>query len=202
MNATGRAILVNAITYISRFTEDRPIAVTPSIFGSEPVAITRRRAGYFADLARFPNFSMQSLTHIFSSAALKSFNWHDRAAATAWFREAGPWLHPGPGNLLEVDEDAKSLGIPFDAAEMFPKAIQAMRNETNKSKAASLLARYAPEGPGVTASADDWEKWWKENAPYLFYSEMGGYRWYVDPLARKRGVRTKELRGPARADKG
>ena len=201
MNATGRAILVNAIAYISRFTQDRPIDVTPSVFGSEPVATTRRRAGYFADVNRFPDYHMEWLTNVFSAAALKSFNWHDRAAATAWFQEAGSWLHPGPGNLLEVDEDAKSLGMKFDSPEIFPKAILAMRNEETKSKAASLLARYAPEGPGVTASADAWEKWWKENSLYLFYSEMGGYRWYVDPLAKKRGVPTKELRGSARADK-
>ena len=37
MNATGRAMLANAIAYISRFTEDRPIDVTPSVFGSEQV---------------------------------------------------------------------------------------------------------------------------------------------------------------------
>lgn len=201
MNATGRAMLVNAIAYISRFTEDRPIGLTPSVFGSEPIATTRRRAGYFTDAARFPDYRMEWLTNVFSSAALKSFNWRDRTAATAWFQEARPWLHPGPGNLLEVDEDAKSLGTRFDSPEWFPKTIPAMREEKTKAKAASLLARYAPEGPGASASADAWKEWWEQNAPYLFYSELGCYRWYVDPLARKRGLPTKDLRGSARADK-
>jgi hypothetical protein len=35
LNETGRAMLVNAVVYISRFTEDRPIDVTPSVFGPE-----------------------------------------------------------------------------------------------------------------------------------------------------------------------
>ena len=118
-----------------------------------------------------------------------------------WFKEARPWLHPGPGNLLEVDEEAKSLGTPFDSPEFFLKTIAVMRDETTKPKAASLLARYAPEGPGASAGVDAWQKWWSENAPYLFYSEMGCYRWYIDPLAKKRGVPTKDLRGPARADR-
>ena len=100
-----------------------------------------------------------------------------------------------------MDEDAKSLGTVFDSPEFFPKAIQAMREQKTKAKAASLLARYAREGPGASATADAWKAWWEENAPYLFYSELGCYRWYVDPLARKRGVPTKDLRGPVRADK-
>jgi hypothetical protein len=32
MNDTGRAMLINAICYIARFTEDRPIVHTPCVF--------------------------------------------------------------------------------------------------------------------------------------------------------------------------
>jgi hypothetical protein len=32
MNDTGRALLVNAVAYIARFTEDRPIVRTPCVF--------------------------------------------------------------------------------------------------------------------------------------------------------------------------
>lgn len=201
MNDTGRAMLVNSIAYISKFTEDRPIDISPSVFGKEPIASTRRRAGYFTDPSRFPEYRMEWLTSLFSSATLKSFDWHDRNRATVWFNAARPWLHPSPGNLLEVDEEAKSLGIPFDSVEFFPKTITAMCDRNTKAKAAALLARYAPEGPGPHATANAWQDWWEANTPYLFYSEMGGYRWYIDPLAKKRGVPTKDLRGPARADR-
>jgi len=110
MNATGRAMLVNAIVYISRFTEDRPIGLTPSVFGSEPIATTRRRAGYFTDAARFPDYRMEWLTNVFSSAALKSFNWRDRTAATAWFQEARPWLLLLPGG----SESLQGLAVTSD----------------------------------------------------------------------------------------
>src|SRR5688572_5122584 len=40
LNDEGRHLLLNAIAYISRFTEDRPIAITPSIFAG-PVARSR-----------------------------------------------------------------------------------------------------------------------------------------------------------------
>ena len=41
----------------------------------------------------------------------------------------------------------------------------------------------------------------KENRPYLFFSDQGDYRWYVDTLARKRGIPSQDLRGPARASR-
>src|SRR5690349_22923408 len=43
MNETGQKLLLNAIAYISHFSEDRPIAVTPSVFAGE-VAAPRARS--------------------------------------------------------------------------------------------------------------------------------------------------------------
>lgn len=196
MNAAGRAMLVNAVVYISHFTEDRPIDITLSVFGPDRIAVSRKRAqGYFT---RFP----REIPNIFSAGTLAAFDWHNATNAQAWFESERPWIHPNAGNFLEVDTDAKTLNVQFDSPELFPKAIAALRDEKTKAAAASVLARYAPEGPGAGADADAWDKWWHDNSPYLFYSELGGYRWYVDPLAKKRGVPSKDLRGPMRADGG
>jgi hypothetical protein len=194
LNSVGRAMLANAIVYISHFTEDRPIDITPSIFGPEKIAISRRRAtNYFS---RFPT----DVANIFSAATLVSFNWHDASVVQTWAESALPWLHPNSQNLLEIDKEAKALGTPFDAPEFLPKTIAALRDEKTKAIAATLLDRYVFQPLGTNASADDWDKWWKENSRYVFYSELGCYRWYIDPLAKKRGIPTKDLRGPARAD--
>ncbi len=194
LNGAGRGMLVNAIAYISRFTEDRPIDITPSVFAKEKMAESRRRAKGSL-LGSHPDWAASE----YAPATLASFNLHDHEAAKAWFDENGSWLHPGSEILLEVDTEAKTLGVPFDAPDFLPKTIAALRDEKTKTAAASLLSRYAPEGPGANATVEAWEKWWQENSPYLFYSELGCYRWYVDPLAKKRGIPTKDLRGPARA---
>ena len=47
--------------------------------------------------------------------------------------------------------------------------------------------------PGASADAVAWEKLVAGDSPYLFYSELGSYRWYVDPLAKKRGVPCKRI---------
>lgn len=194
MNNTGCAMLVNAIVYISHFTEDRPIDITPSVFGPEKIAVSRNRAtNYFS---RFP----MEVTNIFSTATLAAFNWHDTSVAQAWVASARPWLHPNSENLLEIDAEAKSLGTPFDAPDFLPKTIAALHDEKTKAVAGTLLARYVFQPLGESAGANEWEKWWQENSPYVFYSELGNYHWYVDPLAKQRGIPTKDLRGSLRAD--
>jgi hypothetical protein len=187
-------MLVNAITYISHFTQDRPIGVTLSVFGPDRVAVSRERAmGYFA---RWPG----EVTNVMAAATLATSDWHNATNAQAWFVAERPWISPNAENFLEVDMEAKALNVVFDAPDFFPKAIAALRDEKTKPAAANVLARYAADGPGAGADAGAWEKWWHENAPYLFYSELAGYRWYVDPLAKKYGIPSKNLRGPLRAD--
>jgi hypothetical protein len=64
-----------------------------------------------------------------------------------------------------------------------------------------LLDRYAPDGPGGRGSREEWTAWHLENQPYLFFSDTGGYRWYIDPLAKARKVPTAKLRGSDRASR-
>ena len=86
--------------------------------------------------------------------------------------------------------------------EFFDRAIADLgRPGPEPARARRMLERYAPEGPGRDANAQAWSDWWRANADYLFFGEAGGYRWYLDPLAKARGVPTERLRGPARASR-
>ena len=71
----------------------------------------------------------------------------------------------------------------------------------HSARARRLLARYVAGGPGDEASPAAWARWRKANRGFLFFGEIGGYRWYVDPLAKLRGVPTAGLRGLARASR-
>jgi hypothetical protein len=114
-----------------------------------------------------------------------------------WYREHRQWLHPGPDLKLEIDKDAKRLNTPIDKPEMFEKAIAGLREHRQDAKA--LLARYAPTETKDLKSVDAWGTRFKESKPYLFFSDQGDYRWYIDPLAKKRRIETSRLRGSARA---
>jgi hypothetical protein len=119
-----------------------------------------------------------------------------------WYGDTRPYFHPGPDLKLEVDDDARALGAPIDRLEFFDKTLAALSGPGEAAnRAMRLLARYAPADAGNGESIHAWEQWLKTSRSYLFFSDQGDYRWYTDPLAKKRGVPSKELRGPSRASR-
>ena len=102
---------------------------------------------------------------------------------------------------MEIDEDLVALGAAFDEPEFMDKAIADLSSsdDARAARAQRVLKRYVPCGPDST-DAKVWTAWWKEHHDFAFASDAGNYRWYIDPLAKKRGVPTAELRGPKRAD--
>ena len=214
MNEQGKRMLLNSIVYISRFTGDRPIAVTPSVFavpGARPRSAVARWVRQNHD-----DWPGQILAPELW-ANLSSLS-HDKLAA--WADANARYLHlgatrqiddlplttrrianaPQQTRRLEIDGDLAALGIPFDAPDFFDKMIGELRsgNPDAVSRASRLLERYAPCGPKGGAGA--WAEWWKDNKMYAFASDAGDYRWYVDPLAKKRGIPSAEFRGVKRAD--
>lgn len=197
LNETGQRLLLNSIAYISRFTEDRPIAVTPSVFAGSvghPRAYLDRRLGEKGDVG--------DAAWLLTDKTLDKLKALSRDDARRWYTEHRSYLHPGADLKLEVDEEARALAAPIDRVEFFVKSIASLSGGgENSQRAAKLLARYAPTEVEKQESAGAWTAWLKENRRYLFFSDQGDYRWYVDPLAKKRGIPTAELRGPMRASK-
>ena len=102
--------------------------------------------------------------------------------------------------MIQGDVLDFGVGGKFLQPEFFDKSIADLRSEDSVivGRAQRLLERYVPIGPGF-GDAIAWASWWKENQRFAFASDAGDYRWYIDPLAKKRGVPSSELRGPKRA---
>jgi hypothetical protein len=197
MNESGQLLLLNAIAYISHFTEDRPIAITPSVFAG-PVA---RGRSTLARWLRNPEYSMESCKNLLAPEIWKTLSKRpDREMMARWADENARFLHPNHDQLLEIDDDLVALGVQFDQPEFFDKMLADLRSNDSilVGRARRLLGRYVPIGPDG-GDPDAWASWWKENQPFAFASDAGDYRWYVDPLAKKRGVPTSVVRGPKRA---
>ncbi len=195
LNEAGQHLLLNCIAYISRFTEDRPIAVTPSVFAG-PVAYPRgyldRRLGRDGDAGE--------AGWLLNDKLLTQLKAMDRDEVRRWYTAHRGYLHPGKELKLEIDEDAQTLGAPIDRSEFFEKAIAALEAGGQELKrATTLLDRYEPLEAPDNDTPKAWQEWLRANRPYLFFSDAGDYHWYIDPLARKRGIPSANLRGPARA---
>ena len=194
MNDVGRALFENAIVYISRFSEDRVTIRSRSPFSGKSTPIRSTAAKWLS----------QDKTFEFGAAMIEPEKGVPRdkpEIVRAWFSENERFLHDNGNGKLVVDEDARALNLEWTTPEFFDRALTILSSgSTDAPRAAALLARHVPDGPGGGATADAWKRWLAENRAYLFYCDRANYCWCMDPLARKRGSPTKNLRGPARAD--
>ena len=197
LNENGRRLLLNSIAYISKFKEDRPIAVTPSVFAGK-VGLPRT----YLDRRIRNGFSRDELEWIITPDLLSKFEAMQIPEMQKWFAQNRGYLHPSDNaeKKLEIDTQAKELGIAFDQIGFFEKCV-AMFGGPQANAATDLLLRYAPTETASFKTAAEWTQWLKENRDYLFFSDQGDYRWYIDPLAKARKTPSAQLRGPSRASK-
>ncbi len=196
MNEAGQALLLNAISYISHFSQDRPIAVTPSAF----VAPNPYSRDQVLSRLKGPDGGVPDIARMVTSKVFSEIQNLGLKERLAWWQSSGRFLHPNPEGELTVDRQLAGLGVPFDTPAFFEKAIAGLKAGGQAARRdRALLVRYAPEG-SADGSAVAWRRWWSENRPYVFPLEIGSYRWYIDPLAKARGIPTSQLRGAERAD--
>jgi hypothetical protein len=192
MSDAGRALLGDCVVYVAGFADDRPLTRAPER------ALLRTRADKIAG-AETPE--KDYVEWYFTPEVRTEGKAADWPAFREWYKRHRDYLRADPDHKgsLVLDREAESFGTPPAGREFIPTAVAALKTDGPKAEsAAKLLRRYAPDGPKEMTPAA-WQAWWDENGPYLFFSESGWYRWYLDPLAKKRGVPAAELRGAARA---
>jgi hypothetical protein len=196
MNPAGKALLVNAIAYIARFGDDRPIMETPCYVGG---SVVLTRAAMVRTIASNSRAEWNELKARLDPALLQAGGVRDLRTFARWYPSVKDYFCPSEDGRITIDADAQALGLRPNRREFFKRAIARLaRPGDDARRVRRLLARYAPDGPGEEASARAWSAWFKENGDALFFADVGGYRWYIDPLAKARGESTESLRGPAR----
>ena len=120
MNDTGRALLVNAIAYIARFTDDRPIVHTPCVFVQGKRLVDR---DYLARRLRQPKPDLSGLPYFFAKADFEK-HLKDKSVedVAAWYRQERDYLHADADGKLTVDADARAFGVPPAGREFLGKA--------------------------------------------------------------------------------
>lgn len=185
MNDTGRSLLINAITYAARFTEDVPI-----IRRSPRARILDRNA--IERLIQNESRELESYFDWFFADELREkLRGSTRPVLAEWFRQNRGYLRADERGKFVIDEVARRFGTAPESAAFIPALVERFDEDDSRV----LLSRYVPLGPGAQATADVWRAWHRENQPYLFFSDSGGFRWYLDPLAKKRRQESIQLRG-------
>ena len=189
MNESGKSLLINSISYIARFADD-----LPNVRRSPKARILDRNA--FDRLIKNESRDLAQYLDWYCVADLRdTLRGKSRSELANWLGENRGFMSVDPHGKFLIDQEARKFGIPPESPAFIPSAIERFA----ENGVPELLKRYVPCGPEDGASSKDWESWYSENQPYVFFSDSGGFRWYVDQLAKKRQVPTINFRGIARA---
>ena len=89
------------------------------------------------------------------------------------------YVHQPHGAIwFEIDQDAKSLGIPNNDPRLLDKCVALLSDPTQAPKALRLLQRYT--GLSLT-DAKAWQDWLKQNRGKLYFSDSYDYRFFTGP---------------------
>lgn len=182
MTESARRAFINAVAYISRFDGDRPLAPSASLAREQLLLWF----GFYSGAKVVPG-------HI-----------KDLFAKELWALAAGDWSRLETivradleyvrfdGATCVLDEDAKALGKSTRRLELLDAVAAALATNPGDPGARRLLARYLPEQKDVDASS--LSGWIARHRERLFFSDVGGYRWFVDTRAPANAPSTQPTR--------
>jgi hypothetical protein len=105
LNEAGRALLVNSICYIARFTEDRPLVRLPESFRPlDRGAIDRLISRSDRELDGYLDWFLGGKTR-------RSVDGMDREDLAEWYRTKRGFLHADERGKFVIDEEAEAFGI-------------------------------------------------------------------------------------------
>jgi hypothetical protein len=116
------------------------------------------------------------------------------------------YFYPLDAYSLQVDEDAKKLGISNRKVELLEKCIKMLEKGEEPALAQRVLERYSTE---KFASAKEWRDWLTKNKADLYYTESGGFKFMVNTYktetaaiapATSGGIKTANTAVPTLAD--
>ncbi|UOE51028.1 hypothetical protein MTO98_08060 [Mucilaginibacter sp. SMC90] len=87
------------------------------------------------------------------------------------------YFYPLDAYSLQVDEDAKKLGISNRKVELLEKCIKMLEKGEETVLAQRVLERYTSE---KFLSAKEWRDWFIKNKANLYYTESGGFKFMVN----------------------
>src|SRR5262249_26183458 len=80
-------------------------------------------------------------------------------------------------DVFVLDEDAQALGISTRSVALLDAVVAALKKDAKDQRVRRLLARYLPEQED--ASPERLGSWLAEHRGQLFFSDVGGFRWFV-----------------------
>ncbi|MGV3766831.1 MAG: protein-disulfide reductase DsbD domain-containing protein [Chitinophagaceae bacterium] len=102
----------------------------------------------------------------------------DAAAYIKYYDDNKDYFYANDGLYdVEVDEDVKSLKIPYYDKRLLDKCINMLENGVDTAKANRILSRYTLADFRAPAA---WRAWYEKYKSRMFFTETGGYVFMIN----------------------
>jgi hypothetical protein len=167
MTEAGKKLFLNCICYIHRFDGRRPL-----VHRSSSHRLNAIRLALLIDRIKDKKF----FSHTFAPKLMAKYE-GDPDGLADYYRQNLDLVYRA--RTFCVDSELKNLGLTSNrSVETLARLIELL-GETEKSDTArQLLARYTNES---FASQEQWQRWFDENKSRIFFSDVGGYKFFVRP---------------------
>ena len=179
MTEGARQVFLNAIHYMRSFDGLRPLVEKKSRSRDWAMVYVQYVRKYAGEKGR-----SDWLRGLFPEAVAGETGM-DADKIEAYYKENLEYLVPD-GRGFEADKQLKKLGVSNRDPAFFDKLLDRLTKDEEDEDAQLLWDRYLPAD---FETVDDIRAWVKENREFLFFSDVGGYRWFVDEHAKTGGRR-------------
>jgi hypothetical protein len=176
MTPEARKCFVNSVCYIKKFDGQKPL-VHKDGRGRQWVLVY---AGY---VERVKN--AESLKGLFPDDLRKRFG-TDAEKYRKYYRQNLEYLYASSSTgMIVVDEDVKGLSLSNRKVELLDRCVSMLEKGEDADLARRVLKRYTGEH---CADARGWRAWLETNRGRLFFSDVGGFKFFVAPRPAQRAA--------------
>ncbi len=168
MTEEARKVFANSVAYITRFDGQQPVSKRLNMSRDD-------LSQYFVWARKSPAI----LRRAFGNDLVEKFD-GDVAGLEKHVEANLGFMHTISRREIRVDDDAQAVGIANNDIAILQHCINHFesRNQMKADRAKRLLKRYTHESFMTTAQ---WQQWLDTNRSRMFFSDVGGFKWYVMP---------------------
>jgi hypothetical protein len=109
----------------------------------------------------------------------------------AYYRQNLEFLRPAAADShrFVVDEEAKAVGPSNRKVDLLDRCVTMLERKDQPELATRLLQRYTQE---TFETAQQWREWLEKNRDRLFFSDVGGYKFFVAPANHERTLHEQQ----------
>jgi hypothetical protein len=193
MSESACRVFINLIVYMKQF-DGQGILVTKKC-GSREWELQRVHFARNAAQGRIEGVSPKVASTMFPDSVWKECG-GDLDKIEAYYLKNLEFLREGQDKKRVVDEDLAKLGISNRKPEFLDLLETRLKGTPRDELMLSLSARYLPEG--TRCDAEHILSWIKDNREGAFFSDVGGYRWVMNPRTQGSTAPMQELSQPGK----